>query len=586
MRLPHPPTLMAWLADPAPAAATATADAVSKHPWLDWWKALPGSVFFGNWDAGVFERSFWESCMHGFWVVLALTAATLLVLELWVPQFGARVPQRVIRRISIALTVLGAVSYFSFFNPNVRYKDFYHRGEFYHHYLGAKYFEELGYTRLYECTAIAEIELGKGGAGLRTKELRDLSEPNLIIPMAKSYVFDAPDRCKEHFTTERWDAFRSDVSWFENASRGPYWDSMKKDHGYDSPPVWTLTGKFFASLAPPSDTSFKWLASLDVLLQVATLAAVVWGFGWRIAAITSVFWGCNAVSNFYWTGGAFLHQDWLFLLVLSMAGARRGKFGLSGAAITWSALLRVFPAVAAFGYFVIIGSHWLRHRSLAREHKRFLAGCGVALAVLVPSSLVVAGGDSYKEFAQHVELHHATPFTNHMGLPAVLAHEWDGRMRFTHDESVDGSFEEWKVGRLERTEEQTYRVLFGCLAMAAWVAWVLAQTRSFWLGIPLSVPLLFAATNLPCYDYVIFIALAPLVLVRRSVGPLLLVLAALSQVLLERLFWIDDRYVAMTYLFGAAGLLCLWVVSRAPSKVKWKALWQQRAVNNGRGAIP
>jgi hypothetical protein len=38
----------------------------------------------------------------------------------------------------------------------------YHRWEQFHYFLGAKYFPELGYTRLYQCTAVAEAEQDGG----------------------------------------------------------------------------------------------------------------------------------------------------------------------------------------------------------------------------------------------------------------------------------------------------------------------------------------------------------------------------------------------------------------------------------------
>jgi hypothetical protein len=39
---------------------------------------------------------------------------------------------------------------------------------------------------------------------------------------------------------------------------------------------------------------------------------LVWAFGWRTTAIGVLFWGCNKAADFYWTGGAFLRQDWWF----------------------------------------------------------------------------------------------------------------------------------------------------------------------------------------------------------------------------------------------------------------------------------
>ena len=43
--------------------------------------------------------------------------------------------------------------------------------------------------------------------------------------------------------------------------------------------------------------------------------------GASTGAIATVFWGCNAPANFYWTGGAFMRQDWFFFLVASLAGS-------------------------------------------------------------------------------------------------------------------------------------------------------------------------------------------------------------------------------------------------------------------------
>ena len=48
-------------------------------------------------------------------------------------------------------------------------------------------------------------------------------------------------------------------------------------------------------------------------------------------AVTSVFWGTNAVANFYWTGGRVLRQDWVFLLVAAVCFARKRKFALRAA---------------------------------------------------------------------------------------------------------------------------------------------------------------------------------------------------------------------------------------------------------------
>jgi hypothetical protein len=45
----------------------------------------------------------------------------------------ARIPTRTRKRVAIVMTALAFLTYFDFFNPNVRYVQYYHRHEFYHY---------------------------------------------------------------------------------------------------------------------------------------------------------------------------------------------------------------------------------------------------------------------------------------------------------------------------------------------------------------------------------------------------------------------------------------------------------------------
>ena len=53
--------------------------------------------------------------------------------------------------------------------------------------------KELGYVRLYECSMIAEIELGRGDQ-IRKRDVRDL-RMNLIKPVASTYIVSDPKQC-------------------------------------------------------------------------------------------------------------------------------------------------------------------------------------------------------------------------------------------------------------------------------------------------------------------------------------------------------------------------------------------------------
>jgi len=556
---------------------------------------LADFFLYERWEGPWFEKDTWERLMKGMRVTLTMAGALFLIYEVRARRLREKLPERLRRRIAYVMTALAFLVYFDFFNPNVRYDQYYHRHEFYHYYLGSKYSKELGYLRLYECTMIAEIELGRG-ANVRKREIRDL-RVDLIKPVEATYIVSDPGQCKNHFSIPRWEAFKKDVDWFYHSAAGSYWEGMQKDHGYNPPPVWTMTGKFFGSFAPAGDTYFKILACVDILFHVGTVVMFGWAFGWRAMAVATVFWGCNAPANFYWTGGAFLRQDWIFLLIATLCLLRKRRFFKAGFALTWSALLRIFPGLFILGIAIIIGFQLLeniRRKKPKRlldylhpDHQRFIAGCAVCIGVLVPASMFFTeGATAYKDFYEHtLKTHQRTPLTNTMGLETMLEHDWKGRMRFTRDDNLDDPFETWKSDRLQRFND-TKPVFVGIIALIfLWTAWALRRTKLLWVGLALSCPLVMSLTNVTCYYYSFLMTLGALILVRRQIGPPLLVASGVSQILLyapNGYYWVDDRYNAQSYLFFALGLIVLFVYSRPFSIARLKAWWEGKPEPKGK----
>jgi hypothetical protein len=193
---------------------------------------------------------------------------------------------------------------------------------------------------------------------------------------------------------------------------------------------------------------------------------------------------------------------------------------------------------------------------------RFFGGAALAVAILVPASIAVTGPTSYRDFAAHIALHKDTPLTNHMGLETMLVHDWQGRMVFSRDDRMDDPFEGWKAGRTER--KHALRPVFLAInaLMLGWLAWALHRTKLLWVGLALSVPIIISLTNLTCYYFSVFLAVAALIRARPALGPAYLALAGASQVLLGRFYWIDDKYTAESYLFFAFGLCVLYAYSR------------------------
>jgi hypothetical protein len=554
------------------------------------------------WDTKPFQKPVWTGIMFGLRVALCVLGALFLIYEVRARRMGEPVRERTKKRVALLFTVLAFGAYFDFGNPNTRYSEYYHRHELYHYYLGSKYFDEIGYQRLYECTLIAEVDNGRK-AQVAKREFRDL-RVNLIKKVEDTYILKEPEICKKHFTPERWEAFRKDIDWFYNSARGSYWERMQQDHGYNPPPVWTMTGKAIASIAPASDSFFKALAAIDVVLQIGMTVLIWWAFGYRAGAVSAIFWGCNAAANFYWTGGAFLRQDWVFLLVLSVCLARKKKPFWAGGALMWSALLRIFPG-ALFGGWAMMVLIFLIQRLRGRpaapgdrgllsylhpDHRRLIAGAFVALSVLVPLSIAGGGGvQAWKDFSHHIGVHKRTPLTNHMGLPTILSHTWEGRMRFTRDNNLDDAFQKWKDGRNQRKDERKF-IQYGIFAtFLLWIGWALHRSKLLWMAPALSLPLVLCLTDLTCYYYSMFIIAGTLTKVRKPIGILLLATATASVVLLGRdigyadvglsgFYYVDDNFTAQSYIFFLFCGLMLYAYSRPLTKESFLAFWNRKPV--------
>ena len=479
---------------------------------------------------------------------IAFGAAALSIYE--VTLVAAKKPIRRVwtKGIAIALALMAIGAYFRY--GDLGYANFYHRWEFFHYYLGSKYDRELGYTRIYQCTAIAQADSGQANE-VRARKLRDLAKEDLLAQA--SAVLDHPEECRDRFETpERWEAFKADVKFFRDAAGLKYWNDMQKDHGYNPPPVWTVMGHFWASLHPATDGYIKFLASFDLLFLTGMFAAIYWAFRWRVFAVAAIFWGCQLPAEYFWTGGAFMRQDWLFFLVLSACLVRKRYHVLGGAAFAYSTLLRVFPGLLLAGWAVVAGAYVWKHKRMASHHMKVMLGGLGATAVFVSISIAVAGWQSYPDFYHHIQVHNTTPLTNNMGLQTVLAHSFDGRMEFVRDEKHIDPFDDWK--RMRRDRLQGFRPLYLLLlaGIAAAFVYALRRVKSLVVAQALSLAIVISLVEVTCYYYSMFILSAFLSRLRRGVEQWVLCVAGISQLLAINRYlshYYDDRYTSQAVLF-------------------------------------
>jgi hypothetical protein len=501
---------------------------------------------------------------------VALTAAACVFYEWHRKQQGRPISERWKRFIGVGLGVVAICLYFHAFKFG--YPKYWHRWDQYHYYMGAKYFPEIKYDGLYKCSAIAQHQLGvvtyeepddkgnvrskridmKAELEARTKTVRNLGGDNLLMKVDD--LIKNPEQCTSRFSPERWEQYKRDVKFFRIVSDKKYWEDMQRDHGYNPPPVWTLAGYLISNLHDAEVWFMQAIAMIDIAYLLGVFAALWWAFGWRVSAVGAIFWGTQASAPFYWTGGAFLRQDWLFFMVLSACLARKRYFALAGAAMVYCGLLRIFPGLIVIGWLVVCGAYVWRHKRFRREHLRAIVGGCVAAAILIGASLAVVGKNSYQEFYKHtIKVHDMTPLTNHMGLRVLVGHnvgvgKESGRMKYTKDVSLVDPFERWKSMRNERYAKYklvAYAIIAASLAL---FVYVVRRVKSLWIAQCLGQIWIILLSQLTCYYYSFMILTAPLIKVKPGIEAWAFGLAALTQVIWMSMTWNDDRYTALTLM--------------------------------------
>lgn len=292
--------------------------------------------------------------------------------------------QRLRDRTMLALGLCGVFAYFNF--GHLHFGGFVHVWDTYHYYVGAKYFREVGYERMYDCAAVVDAENGRL-AEVQRRNHTDL-RTNLIVP-TKEVVENADQICKQYFTPERWAQYTRDINSIRAMVNEGRWKEIHLDHGYNATPVWTLAGQFFANLRPATTDGLIHVNLLDPIYIFLTMLMVWWAFGARGFALAGIVLGCNFPNRYYWTGGAFLRHDWLFYLVASVCLLKKDKPVLGGMSFSYAVLLRLFPGLAAIGPAIGAVEYFRQNRKVDPAFVKYLIGGAIGTAVLVGATFLV-----------------------------------------------------------------------------------------------------------------------------------------------------------------------------------------------------
>jgi hypothetical protein len=346
--------------------------------------------------------------------LLLLGAGLALFVRGWRARARGETPAELRRRLAL-LGLLAAAAFGSYFYF-WRFARL-HAADAFHYYVGSKYFPELGYYGLYDCTLQALDDAGRADLAA-LPHVRNLGTMTLEPP---PLALARGPRCKEGFRQERWRAFAADVRWFHARIPPDQWAHVMEDHGYHPSPVWTLFGRPLASAIPVKGAGTRLLARVDHVLVLAAFLFVGFAVGWETACLAAIVWGTGFLWRYSWIGDAFLRHLWLATSLAGLALLVRRRHAGGGAFLTTAALLRVFPAVFSVGWAAHALRELVRTRAVSPALRRFVAGSALAAAVLVAASVPVSGRGLgvWPEFADKITRFAEHGAVNKMGLGVV-----------------------------------------------------------------------------------------------------------------------------------------------------------------------
>ncbi|HET8932595.1 MAG TPA: discoidin domain-containing protein [Polyangiales bacterium] len=477
----------------------------------------------------------------GFYYTAALLFSTAIAVSwLCLRQQGPRL-------FDTGLAITGLFCFFAWWNIGHYHFDHYvHIWEHYHYITGAKY-PELRYKRLYQCTAVADLEDGLKKR-VQDRKMRRIESDNKLGTSEE--IIAHPEICKSLFPEpKRWEQFRQDIRFFRGRFSLDRWDESQNDHGYNATPVWAILGRFISEHIELTWDNIVNLGIIDSVYLIAMWLTVLWAFGWRAAAVAAVYWGCNFPARFYWNGGSFLRYDWQLWLVVGICFLRKRKHFFGGAALTYGALLRIFPGfvVAALVLKAIAGMVRERRFFLTREHQRFAAGCVAALALLMPlSGWATNGLDAWPEFAVNSKKHLETALTNNMGLKTVMGYDFATRAIKMRNDKLEDPFQDWKDAKEYFYSKRAPLYYFLILAFCVLLARAGDREEEDWVAACLGAGLIVMAAELTCYYYGFLLTYGLLWDRRRIPGILAAILAAFTCFIYDLLAWNDDHFAAMS----------------------------------------
>jgi hypothetical protein len=344
---------------------------------------------------------------HEVQLVVAALGATAGLVALAMRRSG--------RGLDAMLAVLAAVGGLAYFVLGANPRQFVKTWDVQHAYLGAKYAQELGYFRIYQC--MLDLDAGAAGSFRGIDAASDLRDP--MATLSRAELLRDSD-CEARFEAERRRAFLADLAFFQRLPDQPDRALWFTDNGYNQTPFFTaLVAPLFERL-PLRHGTLLGLALVDPLLIALSLAAVFASFGVRTGLVASLFFFTELPNQWNVMGGAILRFGYVSLAMLGMCAFARGHAKSAGVAFGIATLLQVFPALLPAALVA-----WALPRQLRGERPpswlpglvaAFLATVAVGLA----ASAALVGPGLWPEFGAKIASHGQMLSLYRIGLKALV----------------------------------------------------------------------------------------------------------------------------------------------------------------------
>ncbi|MDP8224422.1 MAG: glycosyltransferase 87 family protein [Candidatus Lernaella stagnicola] len=269
----------------------------------------------------------------------------------------------------------------------------------YHYYMGAKYFDELGYLDLYTHTILADREDRNHLENIR--KLRDLTD------YRKKRVADlVPEERNLEFTDARWRDFQRDLRALLPRASGPGWGNMLVDRGYNGTPFWNTYGAALAeTLSIRGRGDRRLLCSLDFFVYALIFLAICFAFGLEPALLFVAGVALMPQNDHRFIGG-FLQYDWLAAIVLGVCFLKKRMPIPAAISLGLGTLMRLFPLVLAAGLAVPAFRQLLREKRIDKFYWKFFAAFVLTgMLGLWIGSWNARGWNSWLEWKSEIDVH-------------------------------------------------------------------------------------------------------------------------------------------------------------------------------------